>query len=290
METKMSLAISSQSLPSSGSLPQSTAVAGSSSGTAAASATSSRQSASAGTADVVSLSPEAQQKLASDTSKGLVFDAKGALYNGKRVAIADVIANQDRLFTHDESLAASRHRAQMEAAGFMWTNTGATDPWSLKNFFATYKNYLQSLPEEELNSQRYKGQMEVANQEIARFTAQQSSGEWDATTHKFNWSKKTGTTGKGASSLLELLQSLVKSVNQRKSQTADQQTTSTGSSSASAPSSSSSSGLPAFALQNRALIAQSRRASDVLASAQPNFDPIAMGVAAPGTVAGNPGG
>ena len=261
MEMAMSLTISSSaSTPSPATTTATTTVSETS--------TTSRSAETRGSTitDVVTLSNTAQQLLSPSKTQGLVFDSKGALYNGKRIALSDIMANTDKIFTDKECQAASRHLNQMEAAGFWWTNTGATDPASLKNFFQTYKKYIESLPPEEQNSQRYKGQIQIADQEIATFNSQIAAGNTGPMGLRPNNSTKHY-------SLLDVITALVKP-------RPDSQHPST-----SALTATGSSGrLPAFALKYKGLVSQPRRASDVLDSPEPDIDPISMGVAAQGTV------
>jgi hypothetical protein len=130
-----------------------------------------------GSGDQVTLSPEAQQAQAQDQAADpaqqppagrgdLVFDAMGATVGGKRVALMDIIDNTDGTYTDTERQAAVRQINQRETAGFRWAEpaSDSQDPVALKQYYATYLNYLNKLPPEEQNSSRYKGQVEVAHQ------------------------------------------------------------------------------------------------------------------------------
>jgi hypothetical protein len=129
------------------------------------------------TGDQVSLSPEAQQAQAqaqsqssqptSPSNRGvLVFDAQGATVGGKRVALMDIIDSTDGTYTDTERQAAVRQINQRETAGFRWAEPTSQDPTALKQYYATYLNYLTKLPPEEQNSSRYKGQIDTAHQLI----------------------------------------------------------------------------------------------------------------------------
>jgi hypothetical protein len=96
----------------------------------------------------------------------LVFDAAGATVGGKRVALMDIIDNTDGTYTDTERQAAVRQINQRETAGFRWAAPDGQDPVALKQYYATYLNYLTKLSPEEQASSRYAGQIDQAHQLI----------------------------------------------------------------------------------------------------------------------------
>jgi hypothetical protein len=116
--------------------------------------------------DQISLSAQAQQLLASKNRGALVFDAIGATVGGKRVALTDIINSTDGTYSDTERKAAVRQINQRETAGFRWAKPTTQDPVALKQYYATYLNYITKLPPEEQNSDRYKGQIDVARKLI----------------------------------------------------------------------------------------------------------------------------
>lgn len=120
--------------------------------------------------DQVSLSSKAQQLLSANvtaTKHGiLIFDSQGATVGGNRVALIDIVNNTDGSYTETERAAATRQINQRETAGFRWAKPTSQDPIELKRYYATYLNYLQKLPPQELNSSRYKGEIDHAKQLI----------------------------------------------------------------------------------------------------------------------------
>lgn len=116
--------------------------------------------------DQISLSAQAQQLLAAKTRGVLVFDAIGATVGGKRVALTDIINSKDGTYSETERKAAVRQINQRETAGFRWAKPTTQDPTALKQYYATYLSYLTKLPPEEQNSDRYKGQIDVARKLI----------------------------------------------------------------------------------------------------------------------------
>jgi len=134
-------------------------------------------SSSTGSGDQVSISSQAQQAQAQAQSQStpttppsnrgvLVFDAQGATVGGKRVALMDIIDSTDGTYTDTERQAAVRQINQRETAGFRWAEPTSQDPTALKQYYATYLNYLTKLSPEEQNSSRYKGQIDTAHQLI----------------------------------------------------------------------------------------------------------------------------
>lgn len=96
----------------------------------------------------------------------LVFDAAGATVGGKRVALMDIIDSTDGTYTETERQAAVRQINQRETAGFRWAAPDSQDPVALKQYYATYLNYLTKLSPEEQASSRYAGQIDQAHQLI----------------------------------------------------------------------------------------------------------------------------
>lgn len=107
-------------------------------------------------------------------ASGLVFSGGFATYNGKPIALSTITGDNSGRFTDaqrgqaDDTLLAREKAAYGQYEG---TNTQDGN----KKFVESYINYVQNLPPDEQNSQRYRGTLDSARNLLNEINAQDGS-------------------------------------------------------------------------------------------------------------------